>query len=56
MKKGEKHEKGFIDYILGICIGTYASIFIGTPVMYDATMWDQKRLAAKKGNAKSSKK
>ena len=43
--------------ILGICIGTYASIFIGTPVMYDATMWDQKRLAAKNGNAtKSSKK
>ncbi|MDD7456214.1 MAG: protein translocase subunit SecDF [Bacteroidales bacterium] len=24
--------------ILGICIGTYASIFIGTPVMYDATI------------------
>ena len=42
--------------ILGICIGTYASIFIGTPVMYDATMWDQKRLAAKNGNAKPSKK
>ena len=42
--------------ILGICIGTYASIFIGTPVMYDATMWDKKRLAAKTGNAKPSKK
>ena len=42
--------------ILGICIGTYASIFIGTPVMYDATMWDKKRLAAKNGNAKPSKK
>ncbi len=41
--------------ILGICIGTYASIFIGTPVMYDATMWDQKRLAAKNGNAKAAK-
>ncbi len=41
--------------ILGICIGTYASIFIGTPVMYDATMWDQKRLAAKNGNVKSAK-
>ena len=24
--------------VLGIVIGTYASIFIGTPVMYDATM------------------
>ena len=23
--------------ILGICIGTYASIMIGTPIMYDAT-------------------
>lgn len=33
--------------ILGICIGTYASIFIGTPIMYDATVWNQKRLAAK---------
>lgn len=43
--------------ILGICIGTYASIFIGTPVMYDATVWNQKRLAAKNGTtAKSSKK
>ena len=43
--------------ILGICIGTYASIFIGTPVMYDATIWNQKRLAAKNGTtAKSSKK
>ncbi|HBH08734.1 MAG TPA: protein translocase subunit SecDF [Rikenellaceae bacterium] len=42
--------------ILGICIGTYASIFIGTPVMYDATIWNQKRLAAKNGNAKPSKK
>lgn len=43
--------------ILGICIGTYASIFIGTPVMYDATIWNQKRLAAKNGTAaKPSKK
>ena len=41
--------------ILGICIGTYASIFIGTPVMYDATIWNQKRLAAKNGTAKPSK-
>ena len=32
--------------ILGICIGTYASIFIGTPVMYDATIARQKKLAA----------
>ncbi len=41
--------------ILGICIGTYASIFIGTPVMFDATIWNQKRLAAKNGNAKAAK-
>lgn len=41
--------------ILGICIGTYASIFIGTPVMFDATVWNQKRLAAKNGNAKAAK-
>ncbi len=33
--------------ILGICFGTYASIFIGTPVMYDAYMWNEKRKAAK---------
>ncbi|MBQ5978467.1 MAG: protein translocase subunit SecDF [Bacteroidales bacterium] len=41
--------------ILGICIGTYASIFIGTPVMYDATVSRQKKLAetsAKKGSKK----
>ncbi len=41
--------------ILGICIGTYASIFIGTPVMYDATIWNQKRLAAKNADTKTSK-
>ncbi|MBQ6301095.1 MAG: protein translocase subunit SecDF [Bacteroidales bacterium] len=43
--------------ILGILIGTYASIFIGTPVMYDATVSAQKRQAEKavKGG-KSSKK
>ncbi len=42
--------------ILGICIGTYASIFIGTAVMYDATIWNQKRLAAKAGDKKVVKK
>lgn len=41
--------------ILGICIGTYASIFIGTPVMYDATIRNEKRLAAKKAAAKPVK-
>ncbi len=29
--------------ILGICFGTYASIFIGTPVMYDASQWFAKK-------------
>ena len=33
--------------ILGICFGTYASIFIGTPVMFDAYEWNEKRKAAK---------
>ena len=33
--------------ILGICFGTYASIFIGTPIMYDAYVWNEKRKAAK---------
>ena len=42
--------------ILGIVIGTYASIFIGTAVMYDATVWNQKRLAAKEADKKVVKK
>jgi SecD/SecF fusion protein len=33
---------------LGIIIGTYASIMIGTPVMYDATMAKAKKAEAKK--------
>ena len=32
---------------LGICIGTYASIMIGTPIMYDATMHARKKAALK---------
>ncbi len=42
--------------ILGILIGTYASIFIGTPVMYDATVARQKKLAAAEPAKKSFKK
>ncbi|MCQ2118848.1 MAG: protein translocase subunit SecDF [Bacteroidales bacterium] len=42
--------------ILGIVIGTYASIFIGTPVMYDATIKAEEKAAAKKAVAKTSKK
>ena len=33
---------------LGVIIGTYASIMIGTPVMYDATLAAAKKKAAKK--------
>ena len=33
--------------ILGIIIGTYASIFIGTPVMYDVVNAVEKRKNAK---------
>ena len=42
--------------ILGILIGTYASIFIGTPIMYDATVRRQKNLAAAAPSKKGSKK
>ncbi|MGN1215943.1 MAG: protein translocase subunit SecDF [Candidatus Cryptobacteroides sp.] len=42
--------------ILGICIGTYASIFIGTPIMYDATVRSKAKAAAKApAKAKSRK-
>ena len=34
--------------ILGIIIGTYASIFIATPIMYDVTMKAEAKAAAKK--------
>ena len=34
--------------ILGICIGTYASIMIGTPIMYDSTIKALKKKAARK--------
>ncbi len=37
---------------LGICIGTYASIMIGTPIMFDATMSRCKKLAAKEATNK----
>ncbi len=33
---------------LGILIGTYASIMIGTPIMYDATIRAKAKKAAKK--------
>ena len=34
--------------VIGIIIGTYASIMIGTPIMFDATMSKRKKEAAKK--------
>ena len=40
--------------ILGIVVGTYASIFIATPIMYDLTRRSEKR-AAKKAAKKAAK-
>ena len=42
--------------IVGICIGTYASLFIGTPVMYDATIARQKKLATVDSSKKKTSK
>ena len=41
---------------LGVLIGTYASIMIGTPVMYDATLRAGKKAAAKVPAAKAAPK
>ena len=41
---------------LGVVIGTYASIMIGTPIMYDATMRHTKKLAEKEKLTKASAK
>jgi len=41
---------------LGVLIGTYASIMIGTPVMYDATLRAGKKAAAKVSAAKAAPK
>ena len=38
--------------IVGIIIGTYASIFIGTPIMYDVTMARERKAAKKAAEAK----
>ena len=35
--------------VLGIAVGTYASLFIATPIMYDVTTWMEKRKAEKAG-------
>lgn len=39
--------------ILGIIIGTYASIFIASPLMYDLTMRSEKKKALKAGDSKT---
>ena len=41
--------------ILGVLIGTYASIMIGTPVMYDVTMRNASKNAAKTAKAPAKK-
>ena len=38
--------------ILGICFGTYASIFIGTPIMFDAETWKARKQLAKETEKK----
>ena len=46
---GGESIRGFsVALALGVCVGTYASIFIGTPVMYDLNMKRQAKLEAKK--------
>ena len=50
---GGESIRGLSDALcLGICIGTYASIMIGTPIMFDATMSRRKKLAAKEATNK----
>ncbi|MFA6895507.1 MAG: protein translocase subunit SecF, partial [Bacteroidales bacterium] len=40
--------RGFaVALIIGVIVGTYASIFIGTPVMYDLNIRKEKKLAMK---------
>lgn len=40
---------------LGVCIGTYASIMIATPIMFDTTMAARKKLAAKTATSSTKK-
>jgi SecD/SecF fusion protein len=37
-----------VAFCVGICIGTYASIMIGTPIMYDTEMASRRKAEAKK--------
>ncbi|MBQ0122456.1 MAG: protein translocase subunit SecDF [Bacteroidales bacterium] len=46
---GGESIRGFsVSLALGVCIGTYASIFIGTPIMYDLNIRKEKKAALKK--------
>ena len=46
---GGESIRGFsVSLALGVCVGTYASIFIGTPLMYDLNLRKEKKTALKK--------
>jgi len=46
---GGESIRGFsVSLALGVCVGTYASIFIGTPIMYDLNLRKEKKAALKK--------
>ena len=46
---GGESIRGFsVSLALGVCVGTYASIFIGTPIMYDLNIRKEKKAALKK--------
>jgi SecD/SecF fusion protein len=45
---GGESIRGFsVALALGVAVGTYSSIFVGTPIMYDLNIFMDKRLAAK---------
>lgn len=45
---GGESIRGFsVALALGVAVGTYASIFVGTPIMYDLNVRKEKKLAAK---------
>ena len=46
---GGESIRGFcVALTLGVIVGTYASIFIGTPIVYDLTLNKEKKIAATK--------
>lgn len=45
---GGESIRGFaVALTIGVCVGTYASMFIGTPIMYDLQMRKEKKIEAK---------